>query len=114
MGFEQDPWGNGRNIGRVLPPSVGRGRRIIPFGSAIVGTRNCGDMRVTILNGPVVIEKNRAGGTQCQEGRVAPEVWDTTKRVPPGAALQVRQRFPENAGKILCCLVASLQHLGVA
>ena len=51
MGFEQDPWGNGRNIGRVLRPSVGRGRRIIPFGSAIVGTRNCGDMRVTILNG---------------------------------------------------------------
>ena len=27
---------------------------------------------------------------------------------------QVRQRFPENAGKILCCLVASLQHLVVA
>lgn len=63
---------------------------------------------------PWWIEKNRAGSTQCQEGRVVPEVWDTKKRIPPGAALQVRQRFAENAGKILCCLVASLQHLVVA
>jgi hypothetical protein len=50
-GFRTRPLGQWAKYWKSLPPSVGRGRRIIPFGSAIVGTRNCGDRRVTILNG---------------------------------------------------------------
>jgi hypothetical protein len=36
---------------KILLPSVGRGRRIILFGSAIFGTHNYGVRRATILNG---------------------------------------------------------------